>query len=128
MRDIKMSKKELIEIKDAPKPLGPYSPALKFENLIFISGQIPDDINVSIETQTRQCLEKIKKQLIAAGVSMNNVIRCDVFLENLDDFQKMNSVYAEFFNEPYPTRVTIGGVKIIKGAKIEIAAIAVINK
>ncbi|MHA1338714.1 MAG: RidA family protein [Promethearchaeota archaeon] len=111
-------------MKGGLKPLGPYSPALKFGNFVFVSGQIPNDSNANIEDQTRQCLEKIKVQLEAAGCAMDDVICCDVFLKNLDDFAGMNKIYTEFFNEPYPTRATIGGLKIVKGAKIEIAAIA----
>lgn len=119
-----MMDKKMINLKDGPKPVGPYSPAISYDNLIFLSGQIPNDPSASIEDQTKQCLEKIKVLLEAAGCSMNDILRCEVYLEDLNDFAKMNETYSKFFNEPYPTRVTIGGIKIVKNAKIEISAIA----
>ncbi|MHA1819830.1 MAG: RidA family protein [Promethearchaeota archaeon] len=116
--------KKLIIKKGGAKPVGPYSPALEFGNLIFISGQIPDSLDADIKVQTRECLEKIKGYLEVSGLNMDDILRCEVYLEDLNDFAEMNGVYAEFFKEPYPTRVTIGGLKIVKNAKIEISAIA----
>lgn len=119
-----MAEKKMTNLKDGPKPVGPYSPAISFDNLIFVSGQIPNDPSATIEEQTKQCLEKIKALIEAAGGVMDDILRCEVFLEDLNDFAKMNEVYSKYFNEPYPARVTIGGVKIVKNVKIEISAIA----
>jgi 2-iminobutanoate/2-iminopropanoate deaminase len=119
-----MPEKKLVNIKDGPKPIGPYSPAISYGDLIFLSGQIPNDSAATIEEQTKQCLDKIKSLLQASNCSMNDILRCEVFLEDLNDFAKMNEVYAKYFAEPYPARATIGGIKIVKGGKIEIAIVA----
>lgn len=109
---------------EGQKPLGPYSTALKFGNLIFISGQIPDDSNADIKEQTKQVMEKIKKQIEAAGGKIDDILQCTVFLSDLNDFSAMNEVYASYFKEPFPTRMAVEVSAIVKSVKVEIGAIA----
>lgn len=109
---------------DGPKNIGPYSSALKFGNLIFVSGQIPNDSNLDIKEQTKQVMEKIKKQIEAAGCKMDDILQCTVFLSDINDFAAMNEVYASYFKEPYPTRMAVEVSAIVKGVKVEIGAMA----
>lgn len=123
-----MPKKEAIKVKGAV-PIGPYSTALSYGNLIFISGQIPvnsstGEIPVSISEQTRQCLENIKAQVEAGGSKMDEILQCQVFLTDMNDFAEMNAVYSQFFSEPYPTRMAVEVSALPKAVSIEIAAIA----
>lgn len=123
-----MPKKEAIKVKGAV-PIGPYSTALNYGNLIFISGQIPinpqtGEIPVSISDQTRQCLENIKAQVEAGGSSMDDIVQCQVFLTDMNNFTEMNSVYSQYFSEPYPTRMAVEVSALPKGVSIEISAIA----
>lgn len=110
------------------KPIGPYSPAIKLCDVIYISGQIGIDkdgnLKNGIEEQTRQALENIMEILKEKGLSMDNIVKTTIFLVNLDDFEKVNQIYKEYFKEPYPARSTIQVAKLPKGALIEIEAIA----
>ena len=124
-----MPKKEAINAKGASKPIGPYSTGISYGNLIFISGQIPVNpqtgkIPESIAEQTRQCLENIKIQVEAAGSTMDDILQCQVFLTDMNNFAEMNSVYSQYFSEPYPTRMAVEVSALPKGVSIEIAAIA----
>ncbi len=106
------------------KAVGAYSPGLTFGNLVFVSGQIANNLESSIEEQTKQCLEKVKDQIEGAGCEMNDILRCQVFLADINDFAKFNEVYAQYFSEPFPTRITVEAGSLPKGAKIEISSIA----
>ena len=115
----------------APTPRGPYSPAVKAGDYIFVAGQIPIDpvsgqvVSGDVQVETRQVLTNIKNILEGCGSSMNAVVRCGVFLTNADDFKAMNEVYAEFFGEAKPARTTIIVAALpLKGAKVEIDAVA----
>lgn len=121
--------KEAINAKGAAKPIGPYSTALNYGDLVFISGQIPVNsqtgkIPDSILEQTRQCLENIKIQVEAAGSKMDDILQCQVFLTDMKKFAEMNSVYSQYFSEPYPTRMAVEVSALPKGVSIEISAIA----
>ncbi|MGL4451712.1 MAG: RidA family protein [Sarcina sp.] len=123
--------KEIINTNNAPGAIGPYSQGIKVGNLVFTSGQIPLNpitgaMPESIEEQTKQALENVKAILEASGTSMNNVIKTTVFLTDLNNFTKMNEVYATFFENEKPARSTIEISKLPKGAKIEIEVIATI--
>jgi 2-iminobutanoate/2-iminopropanoate deaminase len=96
---------KVVNTEKAPKALGPYSQGIIVDNLLFISGQIPFDpvtmqkVSENIKDQTRQSLENVKAIVENAGATMNDVVRCGVFLKNMDDFMAMNEVYAEYFSE-----------------------------
>lgn len=116
--------KRLIQPSDGSRAIGAYSPALMYDNLIFISGQIASDLDASIDKQTEQCLEKIRSLVESAGANMDNVLRCQVFMEDIEDFSVMNEIYSTYFKKPYPTRLALGGLNLPKGSKIEISAVA----
>ena len=125
--------KEIIRTDKAPKAIGPYSQAIKYDNLLFISGQIPinpatGEITGDIKVQTRQVLENMKSILLAAGVSLINVVKTTLFLKNLDDFNSVNEIYSEYFTRDAPVRSTIEVSRIPRGALIEIEAIAIIDR
>lgn len=121
-----------IETKNAPEAIGPYSQAKKVGNLIFTSGQIAIDpktnklIEGDIEIQTKQVLENLKAVLEAAGSSLDNAVKVTVFLADMNDFGKMNAVYAEYFKNK-PARSTVQAARLPKDVRIEIDAIAVIK-
>ncbi len=114
----------------APKPIGPYSQAIKYENLVFISGQIAIDpisnefISGDIQTQTRIILENIKAILEEAGLNMNHVIKTTIYLKNLEDFPVVNQIYGEYFTDHKPARATVEVSRLPKDALIEIEVIA----
>lgn len=122
-----------IEIKTehAPQAIGPYSQAIEANGFIFASGQIPIDpasgelLLGTIEEQTRLSLNNLKAVLEAGGSTLDKVVKCSVFLEDMDDFTKMNGVYAEFFNSPYPARAAVQVARLPKDVKVEIEAIAI---
>ena len=122
--------KSVIHTKLAPEAIGPYSQAIHVKNLVFTSGQIPIDpatgafVEGGIKEQTRQSLLNVKAILGNAGTSMDNVIKTTVFLADMNDFADMNSVYAEFFNAPYPARSAVAVKTLPKGALVEIEVIA----
>jgi 2-iminobutanoate/2-iminopropanoate deaminase len=125
--------KEVIFTDKAPKAIGPYSQAIKFGNILFISGQVPvnpatGELTGDIKVQTRQVLENIKSILSAAGASANDIVKTTVFLKNLDDFTAMNEIYSVYFPKEAPARSTVEVARIPRGALIEIEAIAFINK
>src|SRR5262245_14090825 len=107
----------------SPAPRGPYSPAVRAGDFIFVAGQAV--VGTDVKAETRQVLTNIRAVLEAAGASMTDVVRCGVFLMNADDFQAMNEVYAEFFADAKPARTTIIVAALpLKDAKVEIDAIA----
>ncbi len=121
--------KEIIKTDKAPGAIGPYSQGVRIENLIFTSGQIAinpetEKIPESIEEQTKQVLENIKEILEAGGANMNNVIKTTVFLKNMNDFEKMNSIYETYFINEKPARSAIEVSRLPKDVKIEIEVIA----
>jgi 2-iminobutanoate/2-iminopropanoate deaminase len=125
--------KEVIFTDKAPKAIGPYSQAIKFGNMLFISGQIPvnpgtGELTGDIKVQTRQVLENIKSILSAAGASVSDIVKTTVFLQNLDDFNLMNEIYSAYFPKEAPARSTVEAARIPRGALIEIEAIAVIAR
>ena len=122
--------KESIYSKNAPEPIGPYSQAVKFNNLIFTSGQIAIDpktgnlIEGDIKVQTKQTIENIKNILEAGGSDISKVVKVTVFLKNIDEFTAMNEVYNEYFGVSKPARSTVEASKLPKGGLIEIDAVA----
>jgi 2-iminobutanoate/2-iminopropanoate deaminase len=119
--------KEIVTTKKAPAVPGiPYSPAVKVGEFVFISGQVGDDPKSDIKTQTRQTLEKIKALLEEAGTSLSNVVKCTVFLANMDEFASMNEVYREYFGDKPPARACVEVSRLFNDLKVEIEAIAYI--
>lgn len=113
-----------------PKPVGPYSPGIGFEQLIFVSGQGGTDpstgqIADSVEQQTEQCLKNVQTILEAAGSGLQHVLRCGVFLMDMNDFKTMNAVYARTFGDHRPARTTVQVAGLPgDGLRVEIDAIA----
>ena len=113
-----------------PAPVGPYSPGMGFERLVFVSGQGGTDpvtgrIADDVEPQTEQCLKNVKAILEAAGSGLQHVLRCGVFLLDMRDFAKMNGVYARAFGDHRPARTTVQVAGLPgEGLRVEIDAIA----
>ncbi|MGL4761300.1 MAG: RidA family protein [Sarcina sp.] len=121
--------KEVINTNNAPGAIGPYSQGIKIGDLVFTSGQIPlnpttGEMPETIQEQTKQALDNVKAILEASGTGMDKVIKTTVFLTDLNDFVKMNEVYATYFINEKPARSAIEISKLPKGARIEIEAIA----
>ena len=121
---------KVISTKKAPAAIGPYSQAIQVGSLIYTSGQIPIDpatgnfVEGGIKEQTRQSLTNIQAILEEAGLTMANVVKTTVFMADMNDFADMNSVYAEFFTEPYPARSAVAVKTLPKGALVEIEVVA----
>jgi 2-iminobutanoate/2-iminopropanoate deaminase len=122
--------KSIIKIQNAPSPVGPYSQAVRHNGLIIASGQIALDpktgiLNTtSIKTETSQILKNIDSLLDSCNLKRENILKCSIFLKNMDDFDKVNEVYSDFFKEPYPARETVEVARLPKDANIEISFIA----
>ncbi len=122
--------KKEVKTDKAPKAIGPYSQAIVANGFIFASGQIPimpatGDINTgTIEEQTRQVLQNLGAVLEAAGSSLNDVVKATVFLQDMSDFGKMNAVYQEFFQAPFPARAAVQVARLPRDVRVEIEAIA----
>lgn len=121
---------QVIYTEKAPKPIGPYSQAIKYENLIFISGQIAIDpstnefVNADVSTQTKIIMENIKAILEEAGLNLNHVIKTTIYLKNLEDFQVVNEIYGQYFKDHKPARSTVEVSRLPKDALVEIEVIA----
>src|SRR5690349_21459423 len=117
---------ERINPPGVPAPRGPYSPAVRAGDFIFVSGQVPVNpatgqlINSDIATETRQVLNNIKSILEASGAGMEDVVRCGVFLLDGSEFAAMNAVYAEFFGDARPARATVITGFAVTGIRVEI--------
>lgn len=124
--------KEVVTAANAPKAIGPYSAAIKTGNLVFSSGQlgiIPetgDLVEGGVEAETRQALTNLGNILKAAGSSLDNVVKTTVFLRDINDFARMNAVYAEFFKENPPARSAFQVGALPKAAAVEIEAVALL--
>lgn len=126
-----MSAHRFVTAASLPTPVGPYSPGVAFERLVFVSGQGATDpatgqlAGADVETQTEQCLRNVQTILRAAGSDLQYVLRCGVFLADMAEFPKMNAVYARMFGEHRPARTTIQAAALpVAGLRVEIDAIA----
>ena len=114
----------------APAAIGPYSQAIEANGFVYASGQLPIDPATGafpeggIKEQTRQSLLNAQAILQEAGLDLKNVVKTTVFLADMNDFADMNSVYAEFFSEPYPARSAVAVKTLPKGALVEIEVVA----
>ena len=121
--------KRIISTPNAPAAIGPYSQAVQHGDTIYVSGQLPLDpetkkMDDDVSAQTEQSMNNIKAILQEAGFSMENVIRCGIFVTDLADFTTVNKMYASFFEEDYPARATVQVAALPLGAKVEIDAVA----
>jgi 2-iminobutanoate/2-iminopropanoate deaminase len=125
-----MAERKTVSSGQTPKAIGPYSPAVRSGDLLFTSGQLGMDaaagglVPGGIEAETRAALEHCARLLEAAGGSLSDVLKTTVFLRDLADFARMNSVYAEFFPQDPPARTTVQAAALPKGAAVEIECIA----
>ena len=125
-----MDKKKFF-IPGAPPPIGPYSPALLVNDTLYISGQVPINIETgqliteNIELATDQVLRNIKALLAEASMTLENVVKCTIFMTDLNEFQKMNAVYAGYFEGDAPARETVEISRLPMDATIEISCIAI---
>lgn len=121
--------KKIISTNNAPTAIGPYSQAIQFGNMLFVSGQIPLDpksgmiIAVSIHEQTTQVLENLKAIINAAGMSLENVLKCTCFLKDMNDFPKFNSIYEIYFGDILPARECVEVARLPKDVLVEISVI-----
>ena len=118
----------------APRAIGPYSPAIRAGNLLFLSGQIPIDpasgalVNGGIAAQTEQVMRNIGALLEAAGAGFEHLVRTTVFLSDMNEFSAMNECYARFVVDPPPARATVQVARLPRDVRVEIDAIAVISE
>lgn len=122
--------KTVVKTNQAPGAIGPYSQGIDIGNMIFFSGQIPlnpisGEMPEGIEAQARQALDNVKGLLQSQGLDFKDVVKTTVFLDNMEDFNTVNGIYAEYFVEPYPARSAVEVAKLPKGALIEVEVIAV---
>ncbi len=124
--------KKVIQTEKAPKAIGPYSQAIRTASMIYTAGQIGLDpvtgeiSATTVEEQTRQVLTNLRNVLEAAGSSLEHVVKTTVFLKDMADFPKMNTIYAEFFGENPPARSTVAVAGLPKGGLVEIEAVALV--
>lgn len=122
--------KKIINSDNAPKPIGPYNQSVLFGQMLFTSGQIALDlggklINDSIEKETRQVFKNLNAILEEAGLSFEQVVKVSIFLKDMNDFEKVNQIYAEYFSpDTAPARETVQVAKLPKNVNIEISLIA----
>ena len=120
---------EKIATPNAPQAIGPYSQAIRYGDLLFVSGQIaidPQTANIiegDIEAQTEQVLKNIAAIIDAAGMSLQDVVKCTCFLKDMNDFTKFNGVYEKYFGEILPARETVEVSRLPKDVLVEVSAI-----
>jgi 2-iminobutanoate/2-iminopropanoate deaminase len=122
---------KIIQTGDAPKAIGPYSQAVQKNGVTYLSGQIPLDpktgtlVEGDIAAQTERVMENLRAVLREAGLEFSNVVRCTIYLMDLNDFGKVNEIYGRYFPQNPPARATVQVAGLPKGARVEIDAIAV---
>ena len=125
--------KQIISTPNAPAAIGPYSQAVKFGNLLFVSGQIPIDpatgslVSGGIEAEATQVMKNVAAILTESGIDFGAVLKATIFIKNMNDFGKINEVYASHFNGSYPARETVEVARLPKDANVEISVIAALQ-
>ena len=125
-----MSKKIIVS-DQAPAPIGPYSQAVKAGNMLFVSGQIPFDqitgemINENITEETHQVMKNLEAILSEAGMTFKNVVKCSIFIKDMNQFATINEAYGQYFKADPPARETVEVVRLPKDVNVEISCIAV---
>lgn len=123
--------KKAIQIAGAPAPLGPYSQAILKDNTLYVSGQIPlnpitgELSTTTIEEATHQVLNNIEALLKEVSMSFENIVKCSIFLKDLNDFDTVNGIYSSYFNELPPARETVQVAKLPLDVPIEISCVAI---
>ena len=124
--------KKVIQIPGAPAPIGPYSQAVLKSDTLYVSGQIPLDpatgnlVQDSIEKATHQVLRNIQSLLNEANMTMENIVKCSIFLKDLNDFSAVNEIYGSYFRSSFPARETVQVARLPLDVDIEISCIAVL--
>ena len=124
--------KQVILTDRGPKPIGPYSQAVRTNGFLFVSGQVALDpkfgelVGADVRQQTERVLDNLKAILEAAGVSLSHVVKTTVFLKDMNDFAAMNEIYARYFTAAPPARSTVQAARLPKDALVEIDVIAVL--
>lgn len=119
-----------IETPNAPKPIGPYSQAIAFGNMVWVSGCIALDpengimIQDSLEAETHQVLKNLKAIVEASGSSMSKIVKTSIFLTDMGRFGEVNAIYGQYFENPFPARETVQVAALPKGAQVEISCMA----
>jgi 2-iminobutanoate/2-iminopropanoate deaminase len=128
-----MAAKEAVSSPTAAPAIGPYSPAIRAGNLLFLSGQIPLDpatgelVDGDIRAQTTRVLQNLGELLKAGGADFPDVVRTTIFLADLGDFAVVNEIYATYFTPPFPARATVQVARLPRDVRVEIDAIAVVE-
>lgn len=123
--------KEVIYSSEAPEPIGPYSQAIMASNTLYVSGQIPIDastgkiVSGDIRLETEQVMKNIKAVLSAAGLDFSNVVKCSIFLNDMNNFPKVNEAYGKYFTSNPPARETVEVSRLPKDVNVEISCIAI---
>jgi 2-iminobutanoate/2-iminopropanoate deaminase len=123
--------KKIIRTSDAPAPIGPYNQAVLANGVLYVSGQIGLDLSTGefvkggVAAETEKVMSHLGAVLREAGMDFSNVVKCSIFLEDMNDFAKVNEVYSRYFQRNPPARETVQVSMLPKGAKVEISAIAV---
>ncbi len=123
--------KKIINSKNAPAPIGPYNQAVRTENTLYISGQIAlDSISgelemADIKTETKKVMDNLGAVLNEAGLDYSNVVKCSIFVSDMNNFDAINQVYATYFIDQFPARETVEVSKLPKNVNVEISAIAI---
>ena len=125
--------KTIISTENAPAAIGPYSQAVRQGNTIYVSGQLPLDpatkeMVEDVSEQASQSMKNIQAILASCGCTMENIVRCGIFVTDLGDFAAINDAYAAFFTGDFPARATVQVAALPLGAKVEIDAIAVVEE
>jgi 2-iminobutanoate/2-iminopropanoate deaminase len=124
--------KKVIYSTQAPEPIGPYSQAMRAGNLVFLSGQIAIQqatgklITANIEDETKQVMENLSEILKAAGTDFANVVKCTIFLTDMNNFPKVNEIYGQYFSTEPPARETVEVSRLPKDVNVEISCVALI--
>ena len=121
--------KHVIVTSNAPKPIGPYSQAVQYGDLVFISGQIglnpaTGNLSETVDGQTLQVMENLKSILQEAGLGFSDVVQTRIYLTNMSDWDTVNGIYGKYFENQYPARATVQATGLPKGAKVEIEVVA----
>ncbi|KYG82170.1 2-iminobutanoate/2-iminopropanoate deaminase [Roseivirga ehrenbergii] len=123
--------KIIVNSPDAPAPIGPYSQAVKAGNTLYVSGQIPFDqatgemINENITEETHQVMKNLEAILSAAGMTFNNIVKCSIFIKDMNQFATINEAYAVYFKENPPARECVEVARLPKDVNVEISCVAV---
>ncbi len=124
--------KNIIQTSNAPEPIGPYSQAVSSGNMLFVSGQIPLNpqtgklITGNIEEETNRVMHNIQAILEAGGTDFSQVVKCSIFVKDLNDFYRINQVYGDYFPQQPPARETVEVNRLPKDVNVEISCIAIV--